>query len=164
MRSFLVSFVVAVLAIVPAHLVAVAQVPGVDAPQPTLETSPLIILQGDTSHTFEVELANDPDEIRVGMMFRESMDARAGMLFDMGNPRPVSFWMKNTILPLDMLFMDESGTVLAIAENAVPFSRRQIDPGMAVKAVLEVNAGIVDELGLAPGAQIEHPVFTLAGE
>lgn len=153
----IVSMLVLCLAALP---VSVAQVPGVDAPQPTLETSPLVILQGDISHEFIVELADDSEEIMVGMMFREEMAPRAGMLFDMGAPRPVSFWMKNTILPLDMLFMDEQGTVIAVAENAVPFSERRIDPGVVVKAVLEVNAGVVDELSLAPGAVVQHPIFT----
>lgn len=130
-----------------------------DAAQPELELSPLTIVSGDTRHAFTVELANDPIEISTGMMFRESMAADRGMLFDLGEPREASFWMKNTLIPLDMLFINSEGEILAIAENAVPRSERQVAPGVVSKAVLELNGGASAELGLSPGDVVEHAIF-----
>lgn len=133
---------------------------GQEAAQETLPQSELVIVSGDVRHAFTVELADEPDEIRTGMMFRESMADDAGMLFQMDPPRGVSFWMKNTLLPLDLLFIDTDGEILAIAENAVPGSLRQIDPGVIVAGVLELNAGTVERLSLAPGDLVEHEIFT----
>ena len=112
-----------------------------DAAQPTLEQSQLTVLTEEAEHVFTVELANDRDEISTGMMFRTEMAPDAGMLFDLGDPRPVSFYMKNTLIPLDLLFIAPDGQIMAIAENAEPLSLRLIDPGVAVKAVLEINGG-----------------------
>lgn len=132
---------------------------GQEAAQPTLETSPLTIVSGDVEHAFIVELAQTPEQIATGMMFRTEMAADSGMLFDIGTPRRVSFFMKNTLIPLDMLFIDTEGRVLAIAENAVPGSLRLIDPGVEVKGVLEINGGQAENLGLSPGDRIEHDLF-----
>ena len=130
-----------------------------EAAQPTLETSPLTIVSGDARHAFTVELAQTQEQIATGMMFRTEMARDMGMLFDMGVPRRVSFFMKNTLIPLDMLFIDSDGRVLAIAENAVPGSLRLIDPGVPVKAVLELNGGQAGELGISPGDNVEHALF-----
>lgn len=138
--------------ILPAH--------GQDAAQPTLETSPLTVVSGETRHDFTVELAQTPEQIATGMMFRTEMARDMGMLFDLGQPRRVSFYMKNTLIPLDLLFMDSDGRILAIAENAVPGSLRLIDPGVQVKAVLELNGGQVEELDIAPGDTVEHAIFS----
>lgn len=135
-----------------------------DAAQPTLEQSELTIHSGDAEHVFTVELANDPEEVATGMMFRTEMAPDAGMLFDLGAPRGVTFYMKNTLIPLDMLFIDSDGEILAIAENAEPLSLRLIDPGFAVKAVLEINGGQAASLGIEPGDRIDHPVFSSDGE
>jgi len=140
----------------PAALSSSAQ----EAAQPELETSPLTIVSSDTRHDITVELASTREQIATGMMFRTEMARDRGMLFDMGEPRRVSFFMKNTLIPLDMLFIDTEGRVLAIAENAVPMSLRQIDPGVPVKAVLEINGGQASEMGLAPGDRVEHAIFT----
>lgn len=130
-----------------------------DGPQPPLETAPLAILSDDERHEFTVEIADDPEEIRIGMMMRTELAPDAGMLFDMGGTRPVSFWMKDTLVPLDLLFMDADGRILAIAENAVPGSLRRIDPGVPVRAVLEVNAGTADRLDIEPGDTVDFALF-----
>jgi len=124
-----------------------------------LETSPLVIDTGDSVHRFTVELADDADEIRTGMMNRTEMAPNAGMLFDFGQPREASMWMKNTLIPLDMLFVAPDGKVIAIARNAVPGSLRTISPGVPVKAVLELNGGRCEALGIEPGDIVQHAIF-----
>lgn len=128
-----------------------------------LETSPLVIDTGDSVHRFTVELADDADEIRTGLMNRTEMAPNAGMLFDFGPPREASMWMKNTLIPLDMLFMDSSGSVIAIARNAVPGSHRSLGPGVPVRAVLEIPGGRAKALGIMPGDTVQHPIFGPAG-
>lgn len=129
-------------------------------PQPQLDTAPLVIVSDETRHGFTVEMADDPEEIRIGLMFRAELAEDAGMLFDLGAPRRAGFWMKNTILPLDMLFIDSDGEILAIARNTVPGSLRQVDPGVPVRAVLEVNAGTTAQLGIEAGDYVEHALFS----
>ncbi len=125
----------------------------------TLETSSLSIESDDGAHAFTVELADEPNEISYGLMNRESMAPDAGMLFDFGNPREPAMWMKNTLIPLDMLFITSDGTIQMIARNTVPGSLRTISPGMPVKGVLELNGGRAAELGIEPGDVVKHPVF-----
>ncbi len=124
-----------------------------------LETSPLTIESTNGAHAFTVEIADDPEEITTGLMFRESMDADAGMLFDFGQPRETAMWMKNTLIPLDMLFMDPQGKIIAIARQTVPESERTVSPGVPVKSVLELNGGRAAELGIEPGDEVVHPIF-----
>lgn len=125
----------------------------------TLETSSLSIESDEGAHEFTVELADEPSEISYGLMNRETLDADAGMLFDFGNPREPAMWMKNTLIPLDMLFITSDGTIQMIARNTVPGSLRTISPGMPVKGVLELNGGRAAELGIEPGDKVKHPVF-----
>ena len=129
-----------------------------------LETSPLTIESANGAHAFTVEIADDPEEITTGLMNRESMDPDAGMLFDFGQPREAAMWMKNTLIPLDMLFMDPQGKVIAIARETVPGSLRTITPGVPVKSVLELNGGRAEELGIEPGDEVIHPIFGNADE
>jgi len=124
-----------------------------------LTVSPLTIRTDEASHAFTVEIADTAEEIRDGLMFRESLAPEAGMLFDFGEVRPASMWMKNTLIPLDMLFMDAEGQVIAIARNAVPGSLRSLGPGVPVRAVLEIPGGRAKELGITPGDTVEHPIF-----
>jgi uncharacterized membrane protein (UPF0127 family) len=92
-------------------------------------------------------------------MFRDSMPADHGMLFDFQEPQPVAFWMKNTKIPLDMIFAATDGTILAIAADTKPFDETPIGPGVPVRAVLEVNAGTAARLGIAPGDRLVSPIF-----
>lgn len=92
-------------------------------------------------------------------MFRRGMPADHGMLFDFATEQPVAFWMKNTPLPLDMIFIDAQGTVAGIAADTVPFSEAPIPSPVPVRAVLEVNAGTAARLGIAVGDRVRHPIF-----
>jgi hypothetical protein len=124
-----------------------------------LATAPLSIRTDEGTHAFKVEIADTPEAIRQGMMFRESMAPDAGMLFDFGEVRDVSMWMKNTLISLDMLFIDADGRVIAIAHNAVPGSTRSLGPGVPVRAVLEIPGGRARALGIQPGHTVQHPIF-----
>ncbi|MBK5568283.1 DUF192 domain-containing protein [Ensifer sp. SSB1] len=106
-------------------------------------------------HELTVELAVDPDQREQGLMFRRSMAPDHGMLFDFGETRRVMMWMKNTYLPLDMLFIDNRGVVRTIREDAVPFSEAIIDSGEPVAFVLELNAGTVKRLDIRAGDRLE---------
>ena len=106
-------------------------------------------------HELTVELAVDPAQREQGLMFRTSMAPDHGMLFDFGETRRVMMWMKNTHLPLDMLFIDNRGIVRTIHEDAVPFSEAIIDSGEPVAFVLELNAGTVKRLNVSPGDRLE---------
>jgi uncharacterized protein len=106
---------------------------------------------------FTVEVADSNDERSRGLMFRESMPASAGMLFVYDNPRRASFWMENTLIPLDMVFADRTGTVTHVHENAVPKDRTPIEGGPGVQFVLEINGGLARRLGIAEGAALRHP-------
>ena len=88
-------------------------------------------------------------------MFRTEMAADHGMVFDFGSERPVAFWMKNTLIPLDMIFIRDDGEVLNIAKNTTPFSDALVPSDGPVRYVLEINGGISDEIGLAPGDMID---------
>jgi uncharacterized membrane protein (UPF0127 family) len=106
------------------------------------------------THKFTVELALTEPQLEFGLMYRKSMPADHGMLFDFGSPRPVMMWMKNTVLPLDMLFLDKSGVITHIQENAVPYSEAIISSNGAVLYVIELNGGIARKLGLAVGDKV----------
>lgn len=121
--------------------------------------SEVTIVTGEARHVFRVEIASTPAERERGLMFRRELAADAGMLFDFQRPQPVSFWMKNTLIPLDMLFVAADGRIVNIAERAVPGSLRPISSAEPVRAVLEVNGGTAHRLGIAPGDRLEHPIF-----
>jgi uncharacterized protein len=109
--------------------------------------------------TFAVELADDPEERARGLMFREAMDPAAGMLFVYESPRRAQFWMKNTLIPLDMIFADGTGLVTHVHSNAIPGDLTPIDGGPGVVFVLEINGGLAESLGIAPGAELRHPAI-----
>ncbi|MBC57494.1 MAG: hypothetical protein CL814_11250 [Confluentimicrobium sp.] len=108
---------------------------------------------------FTVELADDPAERSRGLMFRETLPASHGMLFVYDHPQHAVFWMKNTLIPLDMLFIDPQGRVRRIHENAIPHDTTQIDGGPGVLAVLEINGGLSRRLGITEGSVLRHPAF-----
>ncbi len=115
-------------------------------------------LRGDFgSARFSVEVADDGPERNLGLMNRESMATSAGMLFVYPGPQRATFWMRNTLIPLDMIFADETGTVTNVHENAVPLDETLIDGGSGVQYVLEINGGLAGPMGIEPGAQLRHP-------
>lgn len=125
-----------------------------------LSTSPLIIKENDgTEHRFTVELANTTAQREKGLMFRKSLAPDAGMLFDFKEPQVVAFWMRNTFIPLDMLFINAKGRIVRIAERVVPLSDAPISSGEPVRAVLELNGGTAARLKLRPGDVVIHPIF-----
>ncbi len=146
-----------------AALVAVALLVDAGAAQAGAPT-PLVIETGTGSHAFEVELAATEKQRRLGLMFRRKLAPNAGMLFDYVRSRPVAMWMKNTYIPLDMLFITADGRVVNIAKRTVPHSLKSISSAGRVRAVLEVNAGTADRLGIVAGALVRHRIFGNLGE
>jgi len=117
-------------------------------------------LRGDWGMArFRVEVADDVQERATGLMYRESMPSQAGMLFVYERPQSVAFWMENTLIPLDMIFADETGTVTRIHENAIPRDRTPIPGGDNIQFVLEINGGMAETLGITVGSQIQHPAI-----
>jgi uncharacterized membrane protein (UPF0127 family) len=111
---------------------------------------------------FSVELADTGAERAQGLMLRESLPMSGGMLFVYGAPQRASFWMKNTLIPLDMIFADPSGRVTRVHSNAIPGDETPIDGGEGVSAVLEINGGLAAKLGIGPGAELRHPSIEAA--
>ncbi len=119
-----------------------------------------IALRGDWGQVgFRIEIADTFDSRAQGLMFRESMARFDGMLFVYGRPQKVRFWMKNTLIPLDMIFIDPTGMVTRIHEMATPGSLKGIPGGAGVQYVLEVNGGLARQLGLDVGTQVQHPAI-----
>ncbi|MEI9932426.1 MAG: DUF192 domain-containing protein [Rhizomicrobium sp.] len=108
---------------------------------------------------FKVEVAGDDASREKGLMFRKKMAADAGMIFDFHTTVMTSFWMKNTILPLDIIFIRSDGTISSVAANAVPMSESPIPSSEPVRAVLELNAGRAAALGIAPGEKVHSAIF-----
>jgi uncharacterized membrane protein (UPF0127 family) len=108
---------------------------------------------------FAVEVADDAAERARGLMFRESLPRSSGMLFVYEGPQRATFWMKNTLIPLDMVFLDPAGRVLGVHAMARPGDETIIDGGPGVRAVLEINGGLAARLGIAAGSELRHPAF-----
>jgi uncharacterized membrane protein (UPF0127 family) len=106
---------------------------------------------------FSVEIADTGPERAEGLMFREKMAATHGMLFVYDKAGPVAFWMENTLIPLDMIFVGADGTVVSVHENARPLDRTGIPSGAPAQFVLEINGGMAARLGIAAGSQMRHP-------
>lgn len=119
----------------------------------------LTIKTDSGTHRFVVELALTGEERAVGLMHREQMDEDAGMLFRFDTSRPVAMWMKNTLIPLDMIFIRADGTVANVHQNAVPHSEKVIGSGEPVLYVLELNGGIAEKVGIKPGDRVMHPII-----
>lgn len=109
--------------------------------------------------SFRTELALTPEAQRQGLMFRDEMARLASMLFVFPDDRERGFWMRNTLIPLDMLFIDRAGRVIRIHENAIPGDETAIRSGAPARAVLEINGGLASELGLAEGDEIRSPAM-----
>jgi len=111
-------------------------------------------------HSFAVELADNDAEREKGLMYRKDLPEGRGMLFDFHREQEVSFWMQNTYIPLDMIFIQGDGRILRIAENTEPLSTRLIPSGGPIRAVLEVIGGTSRKLGIAPGDRVAAPIFS----
>ena len=120
----------------------------------------LVNVSGDFGRAgFTVEVADDPEERARGLMFVEEMGRFEGMLFVYERPQRASFWMRNTLIPLDMLFAGADGTVTRIHENAVPLDESPIPGGTDIQFVLEINGGMAARLGIEEGAVMQHPAI-----
>jgi len=117
----------------------------------------LTIVSGDERHMFNVELVDTPETRAQGLMFRDELAPDAGMLFDFFEERQVAFWMRNTLIPLDMIFIDAEGEIQTIHVNARPLDPTSIPSQVPVRFVLEIPGGRSVELGLEPGDTVEHP-------
>jgi len=123
-------------------------------------TDTSVDLRGDWGQArFSVEIADDVGERAQGLMFRKSMPASAGMLFVYDTPQTLSFWMRNTLIPLDLLFIDSRGLVQHIHSNAVPLDETPINGGDNLLAVLEINGGLAARMGITEGTAVRHPAF-----
>ncbi len=119
-----------------------------------------VLLRGDWGQArFSVEVADDHAERAQGLMNVETMPLASGMLFVYPFPREVGFWMKNTLIPLDMIFLDETGTVVKVHENAVPHDVNPIMSEHDTLVVLEINGGLSSQMGIVAGSQMQHPAF-----
>ncbi len=126
----------------------------------TFERDRLVIeTSASEKYSFEVEMALTSKQRAQGLMYRRNLDGDAGMLFIYERDTPISMWMKNTLIPLDMLFLARDGRILRIAERAVPMSLQTISSGEAVAAVLELNGGTANRLGIEAGDRVIHPAL-----
>jgi hypothetical protein len=125
----------------------------------TYPRSSLVIAARGRDIKYEVELALDDAHRSRGLMFRKKLGPYEGMLFDFFQEMPVSFWMKNTPIPLDMLFIAADGTIKHIHANAVPLTTDAIPSEFPVRAVLEINGGSAALLGIKPGDKVRHAIF-----
>ncbi len=119
----------------------------------------LEIVTATGSHRFQIEVARTERERQLGLMNRRSMPQNHGMLFLFPAEQPISMWMKNTYIPLDMIFVSRKGSVTGVAQDAVPMSEAIIPSGPPAYAVIELNAGAARAMGLAVGDQVRHPSF-----
>lgn len=137
-----------------AALCFIASAPAQAAGRTTIE-----IVSGTGVHAFDVQLATNDAERERGLMFVKSLPEGQGMLFDFKRDQPVSFWMHNTYIPLDMLFIAGDGRIMHIAENAKPLSDALIPSQYPVRAVLEVIGGTAEKLGIKPGDRVSGSIF-----
>ncbi|MBX9861707.1 MAG: DUF192 domain-containing protein [Hyphomicrobium sp.] len=124
-----------------------------------LTTERLDVVSATGTHTFDVEIATTAQQQALGLMFRTSLAADKGMLFHNGKEREITMWMKNTYIPLDMVFIRADGTVHRIAARTEPFSERMISSEGLVSGVLEIAGGRAEQLGLKPGDKVRHRLF-----
>ena len=139
---------------------AFAQGPEPTGPQPELPKEKLVIVgHGGPEHVFNVEMALKPDQQTTGEMFRTSVPEDGGMLFDWGFPRNSQMWMRNTLVSLDMVFVNPDGTIRSITESTTPRSLAAIDSRGPVRATLELAAGITAKLDIRVGDTVKQRIF-----
>ena len=148
-----ISFGLALASLMPGPVCAQGATP----PAAGVESLEMVTASG--RHAFSVEVMRSDAEREKGLMFRRFLPADRGMLFDFKTEQTVMMWMKNTYIPLDMVFITRTGTVSHIASNTEPMSERIIASGPPAYAVLEVNAGTAARIGLKDGDRVLHPLF-----
>lgn len=152
----------ALLFLLPAPLLlpALARAQDITKAQPDLPKEKIIITTRDgKAHVFNVEMATTPDQQEIGLMFRKSVPENGGMLFDWGMPRESQMWMRNTLIPLDMVFINADGSVRSIAENTVPQSLAVIASHGPVRATLELAAGVAEKDDIRVGDRVRGAIF-----
>ena len=162
MRAFLYCLLVPLALLTPACSPQAAQnTPTPAATQPSvhpvsgLDVIPLTVTTLKGPHAFRVEVARSPQAQAQGLMFRTEMGPDEGMIFPYDQPRVLSFWMKNTVLSLDLVFIDEQHRIINIAENATPYSEQSILSDAPGVAVLELNGGRTRQLGIVAGNKVD---------
>jgi uncharacterized membrane protein (UPF0127 family) len=144
----------------PTPTVHPTQIPANAPPEPAAgPREPLTIVTDHGPVVFQVEIADTEPKREQGLMFRRSIAPDHGMLFDFIRAKEAYFWMRNTYIPLDMLFIAEDGRIVAIAANTRPLDESPVGPGTPVRAVLEIGAGRADVLGIRPGDKVSHRIF-----
>jgi hypothetical protein len=142
-----------------AALMTVVMLCGVAATARAAQIETLEIVTKSGVQIFTVEMATTEQEKSTGLMYRKELPDGRGMLFDFSPEQPVTMWMKNTFIPLDMIFIRADGRILRIAENTEPQSEKIISSGGLARGVLEVIAGTARKYGIAPGDRVAHPLF-----
>ncbi len=140
-------------------LSALCAAPAADAQLQHFAAGHMTIVSATGPHRFTIELAETPEQMAQGLMFRQSLAPDAGMLFDYKSPTAATMWMRNTLIPLDMLFVDEHGRIVGIHERAVPQSDDLIAAPKPVRAVIELAGGTAARLGIKPGDRVLYPIF-----
>jgi uncharacterized protein len=147
-------YAAAIILLAALYLIAVGRTPSFGADPDTLE-----IVSKTGVHVFSVELAVTDEQRARGLMFRRSLPEGQGMLFKFEPDQVIQMWMRNTYIPLDMIFIRSDGRISRIAENTKPESDNIISSGAPARGVLEVIAGTARKLGIAPGDKVAHPWF-----
>lgn len=124
-----------------------------------LPLEPVTVVTEGGDHTFQVQIAATMEQQQTGLMFRTGMAAGEGMLFTYKYPTAAGFWMRNTFIPLDIIFIRGDGTIANIAHNTTPLSLDTISSVGHINGVLEINGGLAEELGIEPGDRVLHPFF-----
>jgi uncharacterized membrane protein (UPF0127 family) len=147
------------LAAAPVAALLALAAPGAKSAAAEIQLEALVIASDSQKHHFRVEIADEPHEQSRGLMYRQSLPEDGGMLFDFHQERPASFWMRNTYIPLDMLFIKADGTIESIAERTTPLSERSVPSKGAVRFVLEINGGLSQKLGIEAGDRVSGPAI-----
>lgn len=155
MRRYLLPGLCVLVLVLGLHTLTIASGVPSDLPVETVD----IFTAGGERHSFTAHVAATPETRERGLMYVTRLEADHGMLFDFESPRTVHMWMKHTPLSLDMLFIDAGGRIARIEAHTKPFSTRLVASGSEVRAVLELNAGTADRLGIAAGDRVVHRLF-----
>jgi len=155
MRELAVILAITLAACSPKAGEATASAPAAVHAESGLKVIPLTIQRGDRKLTFRVEVAATPEQQSKGLMFRTKLGDDEGMIFPMNPPRGASFWMRNTVISLDLIFIGADGRISNLAANAIPYDESPLSPAGLVKGVLELRGGRAAELGIVAGDKVE---------